>query len=134
MTIASSASDQQTPEVSAPASDGEGALAWKTHDAQDIGELIVIAFAHGGVDRVFFTSGSDIVFYQEAIAKALARNSPAPSLISIPHEHVSLNAALGYAAVSGKPTVVGRCAPGRSNRDNARGARRRRASLAPADL
>jgi acetolactate synthase-1/2/3 large subunit len=106
MTSASSAADQQAAAVSAPAADGAGALAWKAHDAQDIGELMVIAFAQGGVDRVFFTSGSDIVFYQEAIAKALARNSPAPSLISIPHEHVSLNAALGYAAVSGKPAVV----------------------------
>lgn len=106
MTSAPSGSDQQTSAGSALASDGEGALAWKTHDAQDIGELIVVALGQGGVDRIFFTSGSDIVFYQEAIAKALARNSPAPSLISIPHEHVSLNAALGYAAVSGKPTVV----------------------------
>src|SRR5215469_2391310 len=84
----------------------DGALAWRAHDAADIGELIVTAFAAGGVDRVFFTSGSDIVFYQEAIAKAQALGRPAPVLASIPHEHVSLNAALGYAAVSNKPTVV----------------------------
>lgn len=84
----------------------DGALAWRRHDAADIGELVVTAFAAGGVDRVFFTSGSDIVFYQEAIAKAQALGRPAPILTSIPHEHVSLNAALGYAAVSGRPTVV----------------------------
>jgi acetolactate synthase-1/2/3 large subunit len=90
------------PALTAP----DGALAWRRHDAADIGELIVAAFAAGGVDRVFFTSGSDIVFYQEAIAKAQALGRPAPILTSIPHEHVSLNAALGYAAVSGKPTVV----------------------------
>jgi acetolactate synthase I/II/III large subunit len=84
----------------------DGALAWRAHDAADVGELIVTAFAAGGVDRVFFTSGSDIVFYQEAIAKAQALGRPAPILTSIPHEHVSLNAALGYAAVSNKPTVV----------------------------
>jgi len=84
----------------------DSALAWRAHDAADIGELVVAAFAAGGVDRVFFTSGSDIVFYQEAIAKAQALRRPAPILTSIPHEHVSLNAALGYAAVSGRPTVV----------------------------
>jgi acetolactate synthase-1/2/3 large subunit len=84
----------------------EASLAWRGHDAADTGELIVTAFAAGGVDRVFFTSGSDIVFYQEAIAKAQALGRPAPILTSIPHEHVSLNAALGYAAVSDRPTVV----------------------------
>jgi acetolactate synthase-1/2/3 large subunit len=90
------------PELTPP----DDTLAWRGHEAADIGELIVTAFAAGGVDRVFFTSGSDIVFYQEAIAKAQALGRPAPILTSIPHEHVSLNAALGYAAVSGKPTVV----------------------------
>ena len=97
-------SGQPTDAARAPASGG--ALSWIKHDAADVGELIVIALAQGGVDRVFFTSGSDIVFFQEAIAKAQASNRPTPSLVSIPHEHVSLNAALGYAAVSGKPAVV----------------------------
>ena len=97
-------SGQPTDAARAPASGG--ALSWIKHDAADVGELIVIALAQGGVDRVFFTSGSDIVFFQEAIAKAQAKNRPTPSLVSIPHEHVSLNAALGYAAVSGKPAVV----------------------------
>ena len=49
----------------------------------------------GGVDHLFFTSGSEIAFYQESIAKARHHNRPAPRLITVTHEHVSLNAALG---------------------------------------
>ena len=69
----------------------------------DVGDAVVAAMALGGVDHLFFTSGTEIVWYQEAIAKAQAHGRPAPRLITMTHEHASLNAALGYAAVSGKP-------------------------------
>lgn len=70
------------------------------------GDAIVAALAAAGVEYVFFTSGSEIGFYQESIAKAQALGRPAPRLITMTHEHASLNAALGYAAVSGKPAVT----------------------------
>ncbi|PVY61712.1 thiamine pyrophosphate-requiring protein [Pusillimonas noertemannii] len=70
------------------------------------GDAIVAALAAGGVDCLFFTSGSEICFYQEAIAKAKACNRPAPRLIVMTHEHVGLNAALGYSAVTGKPSAT----------------------------
>ena len=72
----------------------------------DNGEAIVAAMTAGGVEFVFFTSGSEIGFYQEAIAKAEAQGRKAPRLISVTHEHANLNAALGYAAVSGKPVAT----------------------------
>ena len=72
----------------------------------DTGDAIVSALAHGGVDVLFFTSGSEICFYQEAIAKARAEGRPTPRLITVTHEHANLNAALGYAAVSGKPVAT----------------------------
>src|ERR1700723_900118 len=72
----------------------------------DVGEAVVTAIAAGGVDHLFFTSGTEIVWYQEAIAKAKALGRPAPRLITMTHEHASLNAALGYAAVSGKPVAT----------------------------
>src|SRR6202043_1891594 len=53
-------------------------------------------------DHLFFTSGSEIAFYQESIAKARYHNRPVPNLVTVTHEHVSLNAALGYAAVTGR--------------------------------
>src|SRR5262249_62321032 len=75
-------------------------------EVRDAGEALVVAMAQGGIDHVFFASGTELGFYQEAIAKARALGRPAPRLITITHEYVGLNAALGYAAVSGKPAVT----------------------------
>lgn len=69
-------------------------------------DAIVQAMAWGGVGHLFFTSGSDILFFQEAIARAEALGAPAPRLISIAHESVNLAAALGYAAASGRPVAT----------------------------
>jgi acetolactate synthase-1/2/3 large subunit len=72
-----------------------------------VGDAVVAAMRSGGVDHLFFTSGSEIGFYQEAIAKARAHGDNSPMrLVTVPLEHVSLNAALGYAAVSGKPAAT----------------------------
>ena len=80
--------------------------AWAQLPADDFGEALVAAMTAGGVDHVFFISGSEIGFYQEAIAKARALGRRAPVLITITHEYAGLNAALGYAAASGKPAVT----------------------------
>jgi acetolactate synthase I/II/III large subunit len=80
--------------------------AWIEIAAADNGEVIVAAMAEAGIEYVFFTSGSEIGFYQEAIAKAQAHNRKAPRLVSVAHEHANLNAALGCAAVSGKPVAT----------------------------
>ena len=80
--------------------------AWVEVPAEDNGDAMIAAMAEAGVEYVFFTSGSEIGFYQEAIAKAHAQGRKAPKLITVTHEHASLNAALGYAAVSGKPAVT----------------------------
>ena len=79
---------------------------WVDIPAGDVGDTVVSAMAQGGVDTLFFTSGTEIVWYQEAIAKAKAHGRPAPRLITMTHEHASLNAAIGYAAVSGKPVAT----------------------------
>ena len=74
---------------------------------ETIGDAIVASMAAGGVDHLFFPSGSEIGFYQEAVAKARAHGQNNPiRLITVPHEHISLNAALGYAAVSGRPAAT----------------------------
>src|SRR5271155_1601292 len=75
---------------------------WITAPADYRGDAVVAAMAMGGVDHLFFTSGSELAFYQESIAKARHHNRPAPRLITVTHENACLNAALGYAAVSGK--------------------------------
>ena len=60
----------------------------------------------GGVDNLFFVSGSEIAFWQESIAKAKEREWPAPRLVTVTHEGVALNAAAGDAMVSGKPSAT----------------------------
>lgn len=70
--------------------------------ANERGDAIVAAMGLGGVDYMFFNSGSAIMFMQEAIAKANALGRPAPKLIMMTHEYPTLNAELGYAAASGR--------------------------------
>jgi acetolactate synthase-1/2/3 large subunit len=74
--------------------------------ATDAGEAVVAAMSAGGVDVLFFTSGSELAFYQEAIAKARAEGRKAPRLVLMTHEVPALNAALGYAAATGKPAAT----------------------------
>ena len=71
--------------------------AWIEVPAEDNGDAMIAAMAAAGVEYLFFTSGSEISFYQEAIAKARAHGRNSPRLITVTHEHASLNAALGYA-------------------------------------
>src|ERR1700751_4320748 len=75
-------------------------LAWIEVPVADNGEAIVAAMTEAGVEFIFFTSGSEIGFYQEAIAKAEAQGRKAPKLISVTHEHVNLKAALGCKPVA----------------------------------
>jgi acetolactate synthase-1/2/3 large subunit len=79
---------------------------WVDANADERGDAIVAAMGLGGVDYLFFNSGSEIMFMQEAIAKAQALGRPAPKLIMMTHEYPTLNAALGYAAVTGRPAAT----------------------------
>lgn len=69
-------------------------------------DAIVASMKLGGVDKLFFVSGSEVGYYQEAIAKAEERGWPAPQLVTMVHEAVALNAALGYSMVTGKPAAT----------------------------
>src|SRR5947207_15785369 len=79
---------------------------WREHPADEWSDAIVAAMKLGGVDHLFFVSGTEIIYFQEAIAKARQRGWPAPDLVIVPHEHVALNAALGATVASGKPSAV----------------------------
>jgi acetolactate synthase-1/2/3 large subunit len=70
------------------------------------GDDLVDSFADAGVGAVFFTSGSDIIFYQEALARRRHDGLDEPRLVTVPHELVNINAALGYTAVCGRPSVT----------------------------
>ena len=79
---------------------------WHEYPAEQWSDAIVAAMKTGGIDHLFFTSGSEIGFYQESIAKAEALGRLAPRLVTMMHEGVALNAATGSAMVSGKPAAT----------------------------
>ena len=79
---------------------------WGEHPADEWSDAVVASMKLGGVDHLFFVSGTEIIFYQEAIAKARQKGWPAPQLVTVPHESVALNAAMGAAMVSGHPTAT----------------------------
>ncbi|MFN0071484.1 MAG: thiamine pyrophosphate-dependent enzyme [Chloroflexota bacterium] len=79
---------------------------WGEYGADEWSDALVAAMKLGGVDNLFFVSGSELVFFQEAIAKAEARGRPAPRLITMMHESVTLNAALGNAMIRNAPAAT----------------------------
>ncbi len=79
---------------------------WGEYPAEAWSDAIVAAMKAGGIDHLFFVSGSEIGFYQEAIAKAAQLGRLAPRLVTMMHEGVALNAAMGSAMVTGKPAAT----------------------------
>jgi acetolactate synthase-1/2/3 large subunit len=79
---------------------------WLACEAEETGDVLVAAMAAAGIEYLFFNSGSDLMFYQESVAKAGARRRPAPRLVTVPHETVALNAAVGYAMATGRPAAT----------------------------
>ncbi len=79
---------------------------WTETGAEEWADAIVAAMKLGGVDNLFFVSGSELTFFQEAIAKAHAMGRPAPRLVTMTHEHVALNAALGNAMARNQPAAT----------------------------
>ena len=63
---------------------------WSEHDADEWADAITTAMKLGGVEHFFFVSGSEIGFYQEAVARAAAKGWPAPRLITVTHEGSAL--------------------------------------------
>jgi acetolactate synthase I/II/III large subunit len=83
-----------------------GDPAWGEYAAEEWSDALVAAMKLGGIDNLFFVSGSELAFYQEAIAKARQRGWPAPRLVTMIHEHVALNAAMGNTLVTGQPAAT----------------------------
>ena len=83
-----------------------GANFYSEHGADEWTDAVVASMKLGGVDNMFFVSGTELAYYQEAIVKAEVKGWPAPRLITMLHESVALHAAIGSAAVSGKPSVA----------------------------
>lgn len=79
---------------------------WGEYPAEEWSDAIVASMKLGGVDRLFFVSGTEMAFFQESTARARRRGWAAPALTTMIHESVALNAASGYSMISGKPSAV----------------------------
>ena len=82
-----------------------GEAYWGEYGADEWSDALVAAMKLGGVDNLFFVSGSELTFFQEAIAKARAKGRPAPRLVTMMHESVTLNAAIGNSMVRNAPAA-----------------------------
>src|ERR1041384_5511044 len=76
---------------------------WGEYGADSFSDALNASMTLGGIDHLFFNSGMEIGFYQEAIAKATERGWPTPMLITVPHEAAALNAAIGVSMGTGQP-------------------------------
>ncbi len=85
---------------------GSYEASWGEYGADEWSDAMVASMKLGGVENLFFVSGSEIAFWQESVAKASEREWPAPRLITVTHEGVALNAAAGDAMVSGHPSAT----------------------------
>jgi acetolactate synthase I/II/III large subunit len=79
---------------------------WREYPAEEWSDVIVAAMKLGGIDFLFFISGTEMAFFQEAVAKAEQLGRPTPKLMTMVHEGVALNAAIGYSMMTGKPAAT----------------------------
>lgn len=83
-----------------------GEAYWGSYAAEEWSDAIVAAMKLGGISHLFFVSGTELSFFQESIAKAEQLGRPAPKLVTMIHESVTLNAALGFSMASGGPAAT----------------------------
>ncbi|MFI5266125.1 MAG: thiamine pyrophosphate-requiring protein [Chloroflexota bacterium] len=69
-------------------------------------EAMMAAMKLGGVDRLWFVSGSEIGVLQEAAVKNEELGRPTPEIMTMTHEQAALSAAGGETLVTGKPSSV----------------------------
>ncbi len=72
----------------------------------EVSDLLMTALVRHGVANLWFTSGSELAFFQEAHAKGRALGTPVPQIRTVPHEHVGLAAAAGETRVTGRPGAM----------------------------
>lgn len=82
-----------------PPSSGDG-------ERTEVSDLLMRALTRQGVANLWFTSGSELAFFQEAYAKGRALGRGVPQLRTVPHEHVGLAAASGETRVTGHPSAM----------------------------
>jgi acetolactate synthase I/II/III large subunit len=74
--------------------------------AEQSAEALMASMKLNGIDRVWFTSGSEMGFIQEIAVKHQALGRPTPKVMTMTHEQASLAAACGETVITGRPAAT----------------------------
>src|ERR1700730_3152342 len=74
--------------------------------AEQAAEALMASMKLTGIDRLWFTSGTELAFFQEVPVKHQALGRPTPTIMTMTHENAALAAACGETMVTGKPSAT----------------------------
>ena len=61
--------------------------------AEQAAEALMASMKLNGIDRLWFTSGTELAFFQEVPVKHQALGRPTPRIMTMTHENAALSAA-----------------------------------------
>src|SRR5260370_42700122 len=74
--------------------------------AEQAAEALMASMKLNGIDRLWFTSGTELAFFQEVPVKHQALGRPAPRILTMTHENAALSAACGETMITGRPSAT----------------------------
>ncbi len=74
--------------------------------AEQAAEALMASMKLNGIDRLWFTSGTELAFFQEVPVKHQALGRPTPQIMTMTHENAALSAACGETMMTGKPSAT----------------------------
>ncbi|MBV8084647.1 MAG: thiamine pyrophosphate-requiring protein [Chloroflexi bacterium] len=74
--------------------------------AEQGAEAMLASMKLNGIERVWFTSGTELAFFQEVPVKHQALGRPTPRIMTMTHENAALAAAAGETMITGKPSAT----------------------------
>jgi len=74
--------------------------------AEQAAEALMASMKLNGIDRLWFTSGTELAFFQEVPIKHQVLGRPAPQIMTMTHENAALSAAMGETMITQKPSAT----------------------------
>jgi len=74
--------------------------------AAQAAEALMASMKLNGIDRLWFTSGTELAFFQEVPVKHQALGRPTPKIMTMTHENAALSAAMGETMITGRPSAT----------------------------
>src|SRR5579864_8865656 len=72
--------------------------------AEQAAEALMASMKLNGIDRLWFTSGTELAFFQEVPVKHQALGRPTPRIMTMTHENAAMGAAMGETMITGRPS------------------------------